>query len=495
MGYPYDERMNQHFELSEFARDRPGSHEYAVISPRTENKVNLRASDSGSKVRPKWPENKANRPCPSIAPVELSHSDTVRKDLRNALCICRNQCSIFEKCSREDVMSQASSVVNAKLHRSSDPLKLIDVDHVRFFVGNAKQAAFFYAHCFGFEIEQVSDLTTGNRTDASYLLTQGNIRILLTCGLSSNHPASQEVARFGDGIKDIAFSVEDAEAAFEQAIANGAEVAYEPITVSDERGTVLSAGVKTFGRVIHSFVSRTGEYQLERLKNSRGLFAPRYQFTQPLDINDYNRANPCGLFYVDHCVGNVELGKMNHWVSWYEEVLGFKLFKHFDDKDISTEYSALMSKVMDSGRELIKIPINEPAEGRRKSQIQEYLDWHDQTPGIQHLALLTSDAVDSVAQLRRRGVDFLTIPDTYYETVWDRVGEIKESHDKVEQLRLLADSDDQGYLLQIFTKPLQDRPTLFFEIICRRGSQSFGKGNFKALFESLEIEQGRRGNL
>jgi 4-hydroxyphenylpyruvate dioxygenase len=247
--------------------------------------------------------------------------------------------------------------------------------------------------------------------------------------------------------------------------------------------------------VIHSFVSRTGEYQLERLKNNRGLFAPRYQFTQPLDINDYNRVHPCGLFFVDHCVGNVELGRMNHWVSWYEDVLGFKLFKHFDDKDISTEYSALMSKVMDSGRELIKIPINEPAEGRRKSQIQEYLDWHDQTPGIQHLALLTSDAVDSVAQLRRRGVDFLTIPDTYYQTVWDRVGEIKESHDRVEQLRLLADKDDQGYLLQIFTKPLQDRPTLFFEIICRRGSQSFGKGNFKALFESLEIEQGRRGNL
>lgn len=300
-------------------------------------------------------------------------------------------------------MSQASSVVDSKLHRSADPLKLIDVDHVRFYVGNAKQAAFFYAHCFGFEIEQVSDLTTGNRTEASYLLTQGNIRILLTCGLSANHPASQEVARFGDGIKDIAFAVEDAEAAYEKAVANGAEPAYEPVATSDERGTVVMAGIKTFGRVIHSFVSRTGGYQLEQLKNNRGVFAPRYQFTQPLDINAFNRANPCGLFYVDHCVGNVELGKMNHWVSWYEGVMGFKLFKHFDDKDISTEYSALMSKVMDSGRELIKIPINEPAEGRRKSQIQEYLDWHDQTPGIQHLALLTSDAVDSVGQLRRGG--------------------------------------------------------------------------------------------
>ncbi|HMP79251.1 MAG TPA: 4-hydroxyphenylpyruvate dioxygenase, partial [Pirellulaceae bacterium] len=206
-------------------------------------------------------------------------------------------------------------------------------------------------------------------------------------------------------------------------------------------------------------------------------------------------ANPVGLFYVDHCVGNVELGKMNHWVQWYEDVLGFKLFKHFDDKDISTEYSALMSKVMDSGRELIKIPINEPAEGKRKSQIQEYLDWHDQTPGIQHLALLTKDELYTVARLRQRGVDFLRIPDEYYDVVWNRVGEIKEDHEIIKDLRILVDRDDKGYLLQIFTKPLQDRPTLFFEIICRRGSESFGKGNFKALFESLEIEQAKRGNL
>ncbi len=198
---------------------------------------------------------------------------------------------------------------------------------------------------------------------------------------------------------------------------------------------------------------------------------------------------------MDHCVGNVQLGKMDYWVNWYADVLNFKLFKHFDDHDISTEYSALMSKVMDSGRGLIKIPINEPAEGKKKSQIQEYLEWHDNTPGIQHLALLTSDAIDSVQQLRQRGVDFLTIPDSYYQQVWDRVGAIKEDPNKVKDLQLLADRDEQGYLLQIFTKPLQDRPTLFFEIICRRGSQSFGKGNFKALFESLEIEQERRGNL
>jgi 4-hydroxyphenylpyruvate dioxygenase len=378
--------------------------------------------------------------------------------------------------------------------RAADPLNLIDVDHVHFYVGNAKQAAFFYAYCFGFQIDQVSDLTTGNRESASYLLTQGNIRLLLTCGLSADHPASREVARFGDGIKDVAFSVDDAAAAYEQAISNGAESAFEPQEQTDERGTVVRAGIKTFGRVVHSFVSRSGEYRLENLKRD-GLFAPRFARSVPLDINEYNRHHPCGLFYVDHCVGNVEQGKMNDWVRWYEEVLNFKLFKHFDDKDISTEYSALMSKVMDSGRELIKIPINEPAEGRKKSQIQEFLEWHDQTPGIQHLALLTSDAIDSVAQLRKRGVDFLTIPDSYYQSVWQRVGKIKEDTHSVEDLRLLADRDDQGYLLQIFTKPLQDRPTLFFEIICRRGSQSFGKGNFKALFESLEIEQARRGNL
>jgi 4-hydroxyphenylpyruvate dioxygenase len=389
--------------------------------------------------------------------------------------------------------SSGPTTANAIRH-STDPLRFIDVDHVHFYVGNAKQAAFFYAFCFGFEIEQVADLTTGSRESASYLLTQGNIRMLLTSGLNAEHPASQEVAHFGDGIKDVAFTVEDAVSAYEQAIANGATSAYEPREVSDEHGTVVSAGIKTFGRVVHSFVSRTGEYTLDRVKHF-GLFGPRFKKMGHLGVNDYNRANPCGLFYVDHCVGNVEMGQMDQWVSWYSDVLQFKLFKHFDDQDISTEYSALMSKVLDSGRELIKIPINEPAEGLRKSQIQEYLDWHDHTPGIQHLALLTSDAIDSVAQLRQRGVDFLSIPDTYYDRVWDRVGEIRESTDKVRELGLLADRDDQGYLLQIFTKPLQDRPTLFFEIICRRGSQSFGKGNFKALFESLEIEQERRGNL
>ena len=376
----------------------------------------------------------------------------------------------------------------------NDSLRLIDVDHVRFYVGNAKQSAYFYAQCFGFEIEQIADLTTGFRDEASYLLTQGNIRFLLTSGLTPDHPAQEEVRLYGDGVKDIAFTVDDATAAYEQALKNGAEPAYEPHEIKDDNGVVTVSGIKTMGRVIHSFVSRTGDYQLDNVKR-RGQFLPQFAKMDDLAINQYNRENPCGLFYLDHCVGNVELGKMDYWVQWYEDVLGFKLFKHFDDKDISTEYSALMSKVMDSGRELIKIPINEPAEGKRKSQIEEYLDWHNNTPGIQHLALLTQDEISSVDQLHRRGVDFLRIPEEYYDIVWDRVGEIKEDRGEVKDLRILIDRDDKGYLLQIFTKPLQDRPTLFFEIICRRGSESFGKGNFKALFESLELEQERRGNL
>jgi 4-hydroxyphenylpyruvate dioxygenase len=329
-----------------------------------------------------------------------------------------------------------------------------------------------------------------------------------------------EVAMYGDGVKDVAFTVFDAEKAWERAIRNGAQSAYEPRTFKDERGTVTMAGIKTYGRVNHTFVSRTGDYELTRVKQG-GLFKPNFKRleggdcapaagcapqmgTSVLSINEYNRKNPCGLKYVDHLVGNVELGMMNHWVAWYENVLEFKMFKHFDDADISTEYSALMSKVMASGNHLIKMPINEPAPGKKKSQIQEYLDWHANTPGVQHLALRTDDELYSIAALRSRGVDFLTLPDAYYEKVWDRVNTmltsnghqaVREDHEAVKKLGILVDADDEGYLLQLFTKPLQDRPTLFFEIICRRGSQSFGKGNFKALFEALELEQGRRGNL
>jgi 4-hydroxyphenylpyruvate dioxygenase len=403
---------------------------------------------------------------------------------------------------------------------ASDPLQLIDVDHVQFYVGNAKQAAFFYAHCFGFQIEQVSDLTTGQRDAAHYLLTQGNIRFILSSPLSPMHPAAMEIAMYGDGVKDVAFTVFDAEKAWERAVRNGAQSSYEPRTFKDDRGTVTMAGIKTYGRVNHSFVSRGGDYELTRVKQG-GLFKPGFKRldggdcapaagcgpqmgSSVLAINEYNKKNPCGLKYVDHLVGNVELGMMNHWVGWYENVLEFKMFKHFDDADISTEYSALMSKVMASGNNLIKMPINEPAPGKKKSQIQEYLDWHSNTPGVQHLALRTDDELYSIAALRSRGVDFLTLPDAYYEKVWDRVNTmlttnghpaVREDHEAIKKLGILVDADDEGYLLQLFTKPLQDRPTLFFEIICRRGSQSFGKGNFKALFEALELEQGRRGNL
>lgn len=391
----------------------------------------------------------------------------------------------------------------AHIKPAGDPLTLIDVDHVRFFVGNAKQAAFFYANCFGFQIDQVADLTTGVRDAAHYLLTQGNIRFLLTSGLSVDHPASTEVALYGDGVKDVAFTVFDAEKAYDRALKNGAEPAAEPRTFKDEHGSVTIATIKTYGRAVHSFVSRTGKYELTRVKQG-GEISPRFRKVQNLALNDFNKANPCGLKYVDHLVGNVHLGKMNHWVKWYEDVLEFKMFKHFDDADISTEYSALMSKVMASGSGLIKMPINEPAEGKKKSQIEEYLDWHHQTPGVQHLALRTDDELHSITALRARGVDFLAIPGTYYDKVFDRVNKtlqahghsaVKEDYQKIRDLGILVDADDEGYLLQLFTKPLQDRPTLFFEIICRRGSQSFGKGNFKALFEALEHEQARRGNL
>ncbi len=385
----------------------------------------------------------------------------------------------------------------------SDPLQLIDVDHVRFYCGNAKQAAFFYAHCFGFQIEQVCDLTTGSRDAAHYLLTQGNIRFLLTTGLSAEHPANMEVALYGDGVKDVAFTVFDATKAYEKAIKNGAMSASEPRTYSDAHGSVTIATIKTYGRCVHSFVSRTGAYDLVNVKKG-GQISPRFRRLENISINDYNRKNPCGLKFVDHLVGNVELGKMNHWVAFYENVLEFTMFKHFDDKDISTDYSALMSKVMASGNNLIKMPINEPAPGKKKSQIEEYLDWHQNTPGVQHLALRTDDELHSIAALRSRGVDFLTIPEAYYEKVWARVDTmlkqhgheaVREDHQRVKDLGILVDSDDEGYLLQLFSKPLQDRPTLFFEIICRRGSQSFGKGNFKALFEALELEQSKRGNL
>jgi len=386
-----------------------------------------------------------------------------------------------------------SGLQEAEAGSKNDPLHLVDVDHIRFNVGNAKQAANFYASCFGFNIAQASDLTTGARCEAQYLLTQGNIRLLLCSGLSPKEGSCEHVRRFGDGVKDIAFTVFDAEKAWEQAIRNGGESAYEPRTYSDDTGRITMAGIKTYGEIVHSFVSREDGYAIARIKDG-GRFAPGFSH-RTSELNTFNDAHPCGLKYIDHCVGNVEEGRMDQWVDWYDQVMGFSLFKHFDDQDISTEHSALMSKVMASGNHLIKMPINEPADGLRKSQIEEYLDWHDQTPGVQHLAFRTDDELHSVAELRRRGVDFLRIPDEYYEGVWDRVGMIEEDRQRIKDLGILVDRDEEGYLLQLFTMPLQDRPTLFFEIICRRGSQSFGKGNFKALFEALEIEQNRRGNL
>jgi len=410
-------------------------------------------------------------------------------------------------------MTTAATRPTTSFSSTTDPLQLIDVDHVRFYVGNAKQAAYFYCHCFGFTCEQVRDQTTGSRDAAHYYLTQGNIRFVLTTGLTKDHPASRHVAHFGDGVKDVAFTVHNAEAAFRQAIKNGGTSAQEPTEQTDKHGTIITAAIRTYGEVIHSFVQRpgSGPYSLPSVKQANGtgaagggVFMPGFAQTGLFkSLNDHNARNPCGLKYTDHLVGNVEMGKMNHWVKFYEDVMGFKMFMSFDDKDIATDFSSLMSKVMASGSGLIKMPINEPAPGKKKSQVQEYLDWHSNTAGVQHLALRTDDELASIAALRSRGVDFLAIPDAYYEQVWKRIEpmlaqsgkSVKEDHEKVRDLGILVDADDEGYLLQLFTKPLQDRPTLFFEIICRRGSHAFGKGNFKALFEALEMEQEKRGNL
>ncbi len=379
-----------------------------------------------------------------------------------------------------------------------NPLHLLDIDHVHYYVGNAKQAAIFYAQSFGFDLAQVRDLATKNRSEASYLLTQGNIRLLLTTSLRPSSPIQKEVCRFGDGIKDIAFTVDDAHAAFELAVSRGAKIAYAPITEQDDRGSLTRAGIHTYGRVVHSFVSRRGEYALGQLREG-GPFAPGFRRAPHAAINDYNARHPVGLRYIDHCVGNVQSGEMHTWADWYARILDFSLFRSFDDQDISTEFTALHSKVMASSDKRIKMPINEPAHGRHKSQILEFLEWHDMTAGVQHLALHTNNPVGTVAELRRRGVDFLSIPASYYEQIWQRASEgaweLRESPHEVQDTGLLIDADEDGYLLQIFTLPLQDRPTFFFEIIGRRGSRSFGKGNFKALFQSIEREQARRGNL
>lgn len=362
-----------------------------------------------------------------------------------------------------------------------DFLPINGTDYIEFYVGNAKQSSYFYRSAFGFQLIAYSGLETGVRDRASYVLQQDKIRFVLTTPLHPDHPISEHITRHGDGVRDIALWVDDAEAAYRETTRRGSRGVMEPTVFSDEHGEIKKSAIAVYGDTIHSFVER---------KNYRGVFLPGYEPTPQVD----HIARPVGLKYVDHCVGNVELGAMNQWVDFYMNVMGFKLYQHFDDKDISTEYSALMSKVMANGNERIKFPINEPAQGRRKSQIEEYLDYYH-GPGVQHIAMSTDDIIDTVAKLRTQGIGFLHVPSSYYDDLQARVGRIEEPIDDLKKLGILVDRDDEGYMLQIFTKPVEDRPTLFFEIIQRKGSRSFGKGNFKALFEAIEREQAKRGNL
>ncbi|HQQ97601.1 MAG TPA: 4-hydroxyphenylpyruvate dioxygenase [Cyclobacteriaceae bacterium] len=363
---------------------------------------------------------------------------------------------------------------------ASDFLPINGTDHIEFYVGNAKQAALYYQHCFGFQVVAYAGPETGVRDRASYVLQQDKIRFVLTTALQPGSEISQHVAQHGDGVKVLALWVDDAAKSFAETVARGAHPAFPPKKLSDETGEVVLSAIHTYGETLHTFVER---------KNYRGAFLPGYKAVPP---------NPAitstGLKYIDHCVGNVELGKMNHWVDFYEQVMGFNLLITFDDNDISTEYSSLMSKVVANGNGYIKFPINEPASGKKKSQIEEYLDFY-KGPGVQHIAIATDDILFTVEELRRRGVEFLKVPDSYYEDVPARVGKIQENLEQLKKQNILIDRDEEGYLLQIFSKPILDRPTLFFEIIERNGAKSFGKGNFKALFESIEREQALRGNL
>ncbi len=361
-----------------------------------------------------------------------------------------------------------------------DTFPINGTDYVEFWVGNAKQASHYYRTAFGFQLVAYRGPETGVRDRASYLLQQDKIRLVLTTALHSADPVSDHVRKHGDGIKDLALWVDDARDAWAKAVERGATSVRAPEVLRDEHGEVVIAAIQTYGETIHSLVER---------RNYRGIFLPGFQPVTP----SYQPPS-VGLKVVDHCVGNVELGRMNHWVSFYETVMGFKNLISFDDEDISTEYSSLMSKVVSNGNERIKFPINEPAAGKKKSQIDEYLEFYE-GPGAQHLALLTDDIISTVTALQSRGVDFLKVPSTYYDDLLDRVGTIDEDLEPLKRLGILVDRDDEGYLLQIFTKPVEDRPTFFFEIIQRKGARSFGKGNFKALFEAIEREQALRGNL
>lgn len=362
----------------------------------------------------------------------------------------------------------------------ADFLKINAVDHVHWWVGNAKQSAYYWWKGFGFKPVAYSGLETGNRRFASYVLESGKIRFVISSPYKPTDEMAAHHMLHGDGIKHIALEVDDVDAAFKATVSRGATPAWEPTSATDEHGTIRTAAIKAYGDTLHVFVDR-GDY--------RGVFMPGYQ-------PRVQEAQPTGLVAVDHMVGNVELGKMNYWVNYYHQVMGFRQLLSFDDKDISTEYSALMSKVMANGNGRVKFPINEPAEGKKKSQIEEYLEYYV-GPGVQHIAMNTADIVSTVRELKARGIEFLRVPDVYYDLLPERVQNlnIKQDLDEIAKLGILVDYDDEGYLLQIFSRPLQDRPTLFIEVIERHGSQGFGKGNFKALFEALELEQERRGNL
>jgi 4-hydroxyphenylpyruvate dioxygenase len=361
-----------------------------------------------------------------------------------------------------------------------DFLPIIGTDHIEFYVGNAKQAAYYYQSAFGFKMIAYAGPETGLRDRASYVLQQGKIRFVFTTSLKPNSDIATHVHQHGDGVKVLALQVDDAEKSFYETMQRGAVAIQEPTTLRDENGEIVIASIKTYGDTIHSFVERT---------NYKGAFMPGFVAREGI-----KNVNPIGLKHVDHCVGNVELGQMNEWVDFYEKVMGFSLLVTFDDKDISTEYSALMSKVVSNGNGYIKFPINEPADGKKKSQIEEYLDFY-QGSGVQHIAIATDDILHTVSELRNRGIEFLYVPDNYYDDLKDRVGNIEEEIEALKKLNILVDRDEEGYLLQIFTKPVEDRPTLFYEIIQRKGAKSFGKGNFKALFEAIEREQELRGNL
>ena len=368
-----------------------------------------------------------------------------------------------------------------KIAKAQDFLPINGTDYIEFYVGNAKQAAHYYKTAFGFQSLAYAGPETGVRDRASYVLQQGKIRLILTTALKSDNPIAEHVKKHGDGVKVLALWVDDAYSAFKETTKRGAKPYLEPQTLTDENGEIKMSGIYTYGETIHMFIER---------KNYNGIFMPGYREWK----SEYNPAD-AGLLYIDHCVGNVGWNRMNETVKWYEDVMGFVNILSFDDKQINTEYSALMSKVMSNGNGYSKFPINEPAEGIKKSQIEEYLEFYE-GEGVQHIAVATNDILQTVKQLKERGVEFLSAPpQAYYEMMTERVGEIDEEIARLKELGILVDCDEEGYLLQIFTKPVEDRPTLFFEIIQRKGAQSFGAGNFKALFESIEREQAKRGNL